>query len=176
MSSNTNKSNFLGMPHGTAAARLRKLLFFSLLKKHDENFCYRCGNEIIDASELTIDHKEPWEGVNIDLFWDLDNIAFSHQKCNRPHRRKGGGSKKRIFPPDGMAWCAEHRDYLPREKFDKGGRQDGLRDYCKECRKIYRKKWSGQIIFNGDVRLYRKTFTCEVNKASSSLAHHPNSN
>ena len=142
--SNRRKTEFLGMPHGTAAAKLRKLLFFSLLKKHNENICFRCNKEILSPDELTIDHKLPWEGISVDLFWNLENIAFSHQKCNRPHRRKGGGSKKKQFPPEGFAWCAEHKDYLPRENFDKGGRWDGLKDYCKDCRSSRRKKGLGR--------------------------------
>src|SRR5687768_5824794 len=134
MSSSKRKAEFLGMPHGTAVARLKKQLLFSILKKHNENFCFRCGEEILTADELTIDHKKPWEGIDINLFWDLENISFSHPKCNRPHRKKGGGSKKKLFPPDGMAWCAEHKEFLPRSSFDKGGRWDGLKDYCKNCR------------------------------------------
>jgi uncharacterized protein YdaU (DUF1376 family) len=38
------------------------------------------------ADELSIEHKLPWEGVSVKLFWSLDNIAFSHLRCNRNHR------------------------------------------------------------------------------------------
>jgi len=144
MSDNKRRAEFLGLPHGTAMARLKKQILFSLLEKYKENFCFRCKNEITNVSELTIDHKEPWEGIDVELFWALDNISFSHSKCNRPHRKRGGGSKKKLFPPKGMAWCAEHKDYLPRLSFDKGGRWDGLKDYCKECRSSRRKKGLGR--------------------------------
>ncbi len=144
MSSSRRKSEFLGIPHGTATARLRKNILFSLLEKHSENYCFRCKEKIKFADDLSIDHKQPWEGVSIELFWDLENISFSHKKCNRPHRNKGGGSKKRIFPPERMAWCASHKEFLPQTSFDKGGRADGFRDYCKECRSSRRKKGLGR--------------------------------
>jgi hypothetical protein len=144
MSSSKRKGEFLGIPHGTATAWLRKLILFSLLKKHNENFCFRCKEEIESADELTIDHIEPWEGIDVNLFWNLENITFSHRKCNRPHRLKGGGSKKKHSPPEEMAWCAEHKSFLPRSLFDQGGRWDGLKDYCKECRRSRRKRNLGR--------------------------------
>jgi len=144
MSDNKRRAEFLGIPPGTAFARLKKQILFSLLKKYKENFCFRCQNEITNVSELTIDHKEPWEGIDVELFWDLDNISFSHSRCNRPHRKRGGGSKKKLFPLEGTAWCASHKTFLPRSAFDKGGRADGLRDYCKECRSSRRKKGLGR--------------------------------
>ena len=35
-------------------------------------------------SDLSIEHKVPWMSADnpIDAFFDLDNIAFSHLKCN----------------------------------------------------------------------------------------------
>lgn len=40
MSSSKRKTEFLGMPRGTAVARLKKLLLFSILKKYNENFVF----------------------------------------------------------------------------------------------------------------------------------------
>lgn len=137
-------ANFLGMPHGTAMAKLRKNILFRQLKKHNENICYRCKQTIEFVEELTIEHIEPWEGISIELFWSLENIAFSHSKCNRPHRNNGGGSKKKIFPPKDMAWCSQHKDFLPISSFDKGGKGNGLKDYCKACRSSRRKMGLGR--------------------------------
>ena len=86
MSSSEKKSKFLGMPHGTATSHLRKNVLFHLLQRLDEDRCFRCGDKIDTVDELSMDHKEPWEGISIDLFWDLENIAFSHVSCNKPHR------------------------------------------------------------------------------------------
>ena len=71
------KSAFLGMPHGTATNRLRKRVMFSLLEKHGENTCFKCSKKIETADELSLEHKQPWEGVSVELFWSLENIAFS---------------------------------------------------------------------------------------------------
>jgi hypothetical protein len=46
------------------------------LEKHNENVCYRCGKKIETVGELSIEHKNNWIGISIDLFWDLDNVAF----------------------------------------------------------------------------------------------------
>lgn len=40
-SGNEIKSEFLGVPYGTACSKLRKRLLFSLARKLGEAFCYR---------------------------------------------------------------------------------------------------------------------------------------
>jgi len=79
---NEEKSRQLGMPAGTAQGKLRKMVLFHLLKKHNENFCFQCGTKIETVEELSIEHKKPWLHESVDLFWDMDNIAFSHLSCN----------------------------------------------------------------------------------------------
>lgn len=78
------KFDQLGMPIGTASNRLRKLVIFSLLKKLGENFCFQCGAEIESEEDLSIEHKIPYlDSENPkSLFFDIDNIAFSHLTCN----------------------------------------------------------------------------------------------
>lgn len=80
----------LGMDHGTAANRLRKALMFSMAQRLDMTNCYRCGHEIVDLAEFSIDHKEVWENTDraADLFFALDNVAFSHFACNVAASRK----------------------------------------------------------------------------------------
>ena len=87
---NEKKQAQLGMPIGTASAKLRKMVLFSLLKKHGENFCYQCNLEIETAEELSIEHKIPWLDSEdpIKLFFDLENISFSHLSCNVGARKK----------------------------------------------------------------------------------------
>lgn len=84
--SNEKKTATLGMPHGTATGRLRKNILFHLLRKYGESVCFKCSQDIERVEDLSIEHKKPWEGVSADLFWDLDNIAFSHLRCNLPDR------------------------------------------------------------------------------------------
>jgi len=80
--SNEKKSEVLGMPIGTAQGKLRKMVLFHLLKKHNENFCFQCGAEIETVETLSIEHKKPWVNEGADLFWDIENVAFSHLSCN----------------------------------------------------------------------------------------------
>ena len=81
---NRKREKQLGMSIGTASNRLRKKILFDLVKKTNQDNCYRCNKKITDISNLTIEHKVRWlDSKNpIELFFDLDNIAFSHSKCN----------------------------------------------------------------------------------------------
>ena len=72
----------LGIPFTTACARLRRNILFDLIKKVNLDVCFRCGKVIETPEELGIDHKEAWIGVDTKLFWDLNNVTFSHIKCN----------------------------------------------------------------------------------------------
>lgn len=123
----------LGMPHGTAANKLRKNIMFHLLKKLTENICFVCHFRIEKVEDLSIEHKEPWEGRSVELYWSLDNIAFSHLKCNRQHAFVGGIGR-RIKSPDGMNWCRTHKQYLPVDRFStQPSRWNGLCFDCRDC-------------------------------------------
>lgn len=84
------KNKQLGMPLGTASARLRKKILFSLIKECGKNVCYQCGKPIETEEELSIEHKIPWLDSNNpkELFFSIDNIAFSHLRCNCAARRE----------------------------------------------------------------------------------------
>lgn len=90
MSSSSVKTRLLGEPFGTATHRLRKAVLFRLLVKHGENVCYRCGGVIDSVNDLSMEHKEPWQGAADPkaTFFDLENIAFSHLRCNVGALRK----------------------------------------------------------------------------------------
>lgn len=126
--SNKNKDLTLGMPHGTAAHRLRKNVMFHLLKKHGENVCFKCSKIIDKVSDLSLDHKKPWEGVSADLFWDLENIAFSHMFCNRPDRPNSVGPSP-IVVPEGTIWCGACKSPKPSTEFT-----SGAKNQCSSCK------------------------------------------
>lgn len=69
---------------GAAANSLRKLILFDLAGRLDLLTCYQCGNPIETVREFSIEHKQPWEGAENEeaVFFDFDNIAFSHLGCN----------------------------------------------------------------------------------------------
>lgn len=128
------KSAFLGMPHGTACNRLRKMVLFDLLRRHGENTCFKCAGEIETAEELSIEHKRPWEGVSVELFWSLENIAFSHLRCNRNHRHRGGGARRRKVGPEGTAWCRSCKAFRAAVEFSRHqGRWNKLQPWCDAC-------------------------------------------
>lgn len=78
------KSEILGMPFGTASGRLRKQIMFNLAIKANEHYCFHCSKEIELLEEFSIEHKQSWQNTEdpIGLFFDMDNIAFSHLQCN----------------------------------------------------------------------------------------------
>jgi hypothetical protein len=88
------KADLLGMPLGTANARLLRAILFDLIVKTRRNYCFRCGDRITAVAELSIEHKTPWQQAAdpVAAFFDLDNIAFSHRSCNyraasRPNKK-----------------------------------------------------------------------------------------
>lgn len=85
----------LGMNPGTASNRLKKDLMFYMAQKLGWDKCYACGNKIHSSKELSIEHKIPWLDSDdpVKLFFDLDNIAFSHLVCNFSLARKAGRNK-----------------------------------------------------------------------------------
>ena len=78
------KKKQLGMDPGTAYHRLKKSVLFDFAKKLDLNWCYQCGAEINNIDLFTLEHKIPWldSEDTVDLFFNLDNIEFSHSNSN----------------------------------------------------------------------------------------------
>jgi hypothetical protein len=131
--SNANKSEQLGMSAGKANGILRKQLLFKYVQIVGDDICFKCEELIESVDELSIEHKLPWQGRDTSRFWDLDNIAFSHIRCNVPHEY--GGKQLRRVGPEGTAWCIGHQAFLPIEKFQSRAEHwNGLQHYCKECR------------------------------------------
>lgn len=109
MKNNDKKSAQLGMPHGTASGRLRKSIIFKLLKESVQNFCFQCGGEIESEKELSIEHKIPYLDSEDPkkLFFDLDNIAFSHLECNIGAARRKPQSHPSVKSYDRGCRCKE---------------------------------------------------------------------
>ncbi len=93
MESNEKKSEFLGINHGTASGQLRKMILLDLLGRFGLDTCFQCSEQISTVEELSIEHKKPWFNVSTALFWDLDNIAFSHLSCNSAAARRRNSEK-----------------------------------------------------------------------------------
>lgn len=125
------RSEALGMPFGTAKARLMKAILLKVLTDNGLNLCYRCQSPISSERELSIEHKVAWESKNADVFWDLDNIAFSHVLCNS----LGSAAEQRKPCPEGFSWCHDCKQFLQIEKFSKYTRRlCGLQTKCRDCK------------------------------------------
>ncbi len=127
---NNVKSDALGMPIGTAANRLRKMILFSLVCRLELNTCYQCGKEILAVGDLSIEHKEPWLQADdpVTSFFDLDNIAFSHLSCNiaagvRP-TKKYANARERKSAENKRRWARmtpEQRKQDWRKRYERYG-------------------------------------------------------
>ena len=110
---NKTKNDFLGMPFGTATNKLRKMIMFDLIKKLNLDNCFQCNEKIISIRSLSIEHKKKWLNVDVNLFWELDNISFSHLSCNVKSR----DIPNKINYPDGSAWCFICKNFKSLENF-----------------------------------------------------------
>tara|TARA_R110000765_G_scaffold267625_1_gene366672 strand:- start:320 stop:772 length:453 start_codon:yes stop_codon:yes gene_type:complete len=133
----------LGMAQGTARNKLVKNMMFDMACKLDLNWCYQCGAKIETKEELGIEHKTPWLDSDNpkELYFDLDNIAFSHQGCNSGAARRNTEStiaaneKKRNKTSAGLHECGCCKKLKPSTEFTKrANRWNGLHWNCRECK------------------------------------------
>lgn len=82
--STEKKERLLGESYGAATGRLRKEVLFQLLVNQGLDVCFQCGRKIEKANDVSIEHKKPWMSAENpkEAFYDLDNIAISHLRCN----------------------------------------------------------------------------------------------
>jgi len=135
----------LGMNYSTAVAQLRKLILFKLAKQCQLDICVRCKEPILSVDDFTIDHIEAWLDTNTELFWNLENVGFSHTYCNSATKRTPYPTKaiewmkEHNKPPLGEAWCSFGKHFTPTNNFTKNrGRWNKLADSCRSCRKRFR--------------------------------------
>jgi len=115
------KKKQLGMNPSTASHHLNKQLLFALGRKLDMQWCFQCGAEIESVKDMSVEHKIPWLNSEdpVSLYFDLDNIAFSHKSCNYSAARR---PTKQSCPSTAS--------------YKRGCRCDD----CKKCYSDYRKK------------------------------------
>lgn len=110
---NDKKREQLGMAWGTANGRLQRRILFHMVQKAQEDTCFHCGLKIDTIEEFSVGHKTPWLDQDPELFWDMDNIAFSHYKCNIAAARR----PNKIDWPEGKAWCWSCQTMKDLDKF-----------------------------------------------------------
>ena len=124
-------SDFLGADFFKADRLLKKMILFSLVVETDRDTCYRCGLKIESEKELSIDHKVSWRKSESpkELFYSLDNIAFSHLSCN-------AGASVKPKPPR-KTHCPHGHEYTEENLFYT---RKGSSIACKECLRLRNKK------------------------------------
>tara|TARA_R110000822_G_C14878455_1_gene446181 strand:+ start:124 stop:504 length:381 start_codon:yes stop_codon:yes gene_type:complete len=92
------KKDQLGMDPGTASNRLKKELMYHFSVKLGMNWCFQCAAKIESSKEMSVEHKTPWLHSEdpVGLFFDIENIAFSHHSCNS--RASRGSSPRKLCP------------------------------------------------------------------------------
>lgn len=133
---NKKRDDQLGMDFGTANSKLRKNLLFELSKQLQLDICFRCGKKIEKENEFSIDHKVPWLDSTrpLELFFDFNNIAFSHLHCNTSH----GRTLKQLVPCPSLA------------SYKRGCRCEGCRkanyEYHKQYKRQYKQKNNRSVV------------------------------
>lgn len=94
------KNELLGENFSTATAKLKKSILFDLIKKLELDNCYRCTLKIDNIDDLSVEHKNSWQSADdpVNSFYDLDNIGFSHIRCNicaaaKPNKKYSNNSE-----------------------------------------------------------------------------------
>ena len=119
-----------------------------MAKKLGLDTCHQCGDKIENIDNFSIEHKKPWLDSNdpLGLFFDLDNIGFSHLRCNSNAARRGTRNNKVIHgTPNGFGHCSycgedKHADEMIKCKTD----YSGLDNVCKKCKSVLNKKRRNQ--------------------------------
>ncbi|MCB1711155.1 MAG: HNH endonuclease [Candidatus Riesia sp.] len=138
--SNNKKKEQLGVAQGTARNKLIKKLMFSMAQELGKTSCYRCQKEIENIDNFSVEHKTPWLDSEDPkgLYFDLDNIAFSHLKCNV--RASRATNRKEVT--EGKLTCTSCNKEKELSFFDKAyNTNTGYRGKCKDCRRVYDKNW-----------------------------------
>jgi hypothetical protein len=73
-----------------------------MAQKLELDICVRCNTKIDKLEDFSIEHITPWRRSEEprELFFNLDNIAFSHLSCNTAHSRnpsKGTRQPKEVL-------------------------------------------------------------------------------
>lgn len=76
------KHKQLGMNPSTASSRLVKDILFKLATEAGYK-CFQCSMELT-RDTFSIEHMTPWLDSEdpVGMFFDLENVAFSHLSCN----------------------------------------------------------------------------------------------
>jgi hypothetical protein len=118
---NEKKHQALGLNHGTASHRLKKMLILQMLRDLGRDRCFQCGELIENEGVLSVEHKVPWQSAPnpYEAFFDLGNVAFSHLVCNVKASLDARRSSLSIAERDSVRckrYYRDNRDTILRKK------------------------------------------------------------
>lgn len=120
------------MNESTARNRLHKDILWSFIVKTGQDVCCKCGLKM-DRGTFSVEHVTPWLDSSdpISLFFDLDNISFSHLTCNisdarRSNKKYSSKEEKNLAKAERnkKVWqklTKEEQQELRRSKYEKYG-------------------------------------------------------
>lgn len=115
----------LGMNPSTARSRLMQDILWMLIEKNGMTHCHRCGKNMCRKT-FSVEHIEPWldSETPLELYFDLNNISFSHQSCNsaaarRPHAAKDDDERKRRIREANARSRSKNFKYCPDKRRQK---------------------------------------------------------
>jgi hypothetical protein len=111
------KKEQLGMNPSTASGRLVKDILWSFIVKNCQDNCCKCGNQMTRET-FSIEHVKPWLDSDnpVDLYFDLDNISFSHLTCNIADARRPEAKSKEEAQAHKNEWARNRWQSLPKEE------------------------------------------------------------
>ena len=117
-------NRLLGQSTGGASYTLYRKLLFKMVQELGRDHCYRCDKIIEDYESFSIDHIDSWWGSGDPqaVFFDLDNIAFSHRKCNEYAGAPAKNAAK--------THCPQGHEYNEDNTYRYGNGR-----YCRTCRR-----------------------------------------
>lgn len=108
------KQQQLGMNPSTASHRLVKDILFSYVKDVP---CYRC-QQPLTRDTFSVEHKKAWLNSEdpVNLFFDLDNISYSHLSCNIAAANKESGATEEVRRERKRLDCIRYKQSLTIEE------------------------------------------------------------
>ncbi len=129
------KRDFLGMSSSNAHIMLVRMMLFRLVQQFGLDVCFRCDRKIKTLREFSLDHEKNWLYVDPALYWDLDNIKFSHLSCNSRHRWH---PLHQPMPGGALMFIVLRRCLDLTSNFHRNRLQpNGYHNYCKGCRRDF---------------------------------------
>jgi hypothetical protein len=120
-----NKTKQLGMPFSKANYTLYRDIMYHLAIKSGLDLCVHC-NKPLSRDTFSVEHKISWQNSDnpVELFFSMDNIAFSHLSCNisvarkatRVYSDKERQERRNIFQ---RKWRQENKEKYSKRRADK---------------------------------------------------------